>query len=164
MAVRSPKPLQLVLNSFCLFRDITPRVLEEIGDGGEDKAPVLSGGDPELYDVIRSGGHQILLTESLRSEYLKEARIRGASGAFLETVFASLAGQGLIVRPRLGGGLRRVNGIPQRHRVFPDTAVTAKADLLITENRVWHSRSELIAELGPNVISPGQFVTQERFS
>lgn len=156
MSARGPK--RVVLNSHRLFRDISPQIVREM----ELEAPLaMAPSDPELYATIQKGKHRIILTDRLTDEYAREARRQGFPALVLGTVIQHLLQEGLIVRPRLPGGRPSIPGIPQRHNVFPLTAIAANADYLITDNPAWHARSETIAERGPIVVSAGAFVQRE---
>ncbi len=155
MSARGPK--RVVLNSHRLFRDISPQIVREL----ELEALEMNPSDPELYTTIQRGKHRIILTDRLTDEYAREARRQGFPALVLGTVIQHLSQEGLIVRPRLPGGRSSIPGIPQRHNVFPLTAIAANADYLITDNPAWHARSETIAERGPIVVSSGAFVQRE---
>ncbi len=158
MSARGPK--RVVLNSHRLFRDISPQVIRELALEELLEADPL-GGDPELYQTIRQGGHKIVLTRRLRDEYSREARRQGLPGLVLGTVIQQLLQQGLIIEPRLPGGRPSTPGIRQRHNVFPLVAIAAQADYLITENPAWHSRSDTISQHGTIVVTPRAFIERE---
>lgn len=153
---------KLVLNSHRLFRDISPEVLKELALEDDDDDPPEEHGDPELYDVIRKGGHQIILTEGLREEYIRESRKEGFPAILIAPVIEQLKEQGLITEPRLPGGRLNYPGIPREHRVFPNTAIVAGADYLITEYRLWVSRADNITnDYGVMVVTPNRFIQRE---
>ena len=155
MSARGPK--RVVLNSHRLFRDLSPQIMREL----ELEASGMTPSDPELYGTIQRGKHRIILTDRLRDEYAREARRQGFPALVLGTVIQHLSQEGLIVRPRLPGGRPSIPGIPQRHNVFPLTAIAANADYLITENPAWHSRSDTIGQHGPIVVTPRAFIERE---
>ena len=158
MSARGPK--RVVLNSYRLFRDISPQVIRELALEELLEADPPSG-DPELYRAIRQGGHKIVLTRRLRDEYSREATKQGLPGLVLGTVIQQLLQQGLMIEPRLPGGRFPIPGIRQRHNVFPLVAIAAQADYLITENPAWHSRSDTIGRHGPIVVTPRAFIERE---
>ena len=152
---------RIVLNSHRFFRDISPEILKELGL--EDDSPAtLVEGDPELYSIIRQGNHQIIITAKIRQEYVREARKEGFPAALIGPVINQLTDHGLVIEPRnLPGGTTEFPGIPKAHSVFPVTAILSKADYLVTEYRMWHSRADTIAQHGPTVISPDEFIQRE---
>ena len=155
MSARGPK--RVVLNSHRLFRDISPQIIREL----EPEALEMTPSDPELYATIQRGNHRIILTDRLTDEYAREARRQGFPALVLGTVIQHLLQEGLIVRPRLPGGTSSIPGIPQRHDVFPLTAIAANADYLITENPAWHSRADTIGQHGPIGVTPRAFIERE---
>lgn len=151
---------RLVINSHRFFRDISPGVLAEIGivENSEGADPES---EPELYTAIKNGNHQIIITDRIRQEYIRETRKEGFPILLVEPVIDRLKDFGLVIEPGLPGGRITFPGIPQYHNVFPITAILSKADYLITERDVWHSRSDIISQYGPMVISPNGFIRRE---
>ena len=155
---------KLVLNSHRFFRDISPEVLKELSQGeNEDDAERPTGrGDAELYHAIREGNHRIILTDGLRKEYISEALNEGFSALLVGHVIEQLRENGLITEPRLPGGNPDFPGIPSYPRVSPNTAIIADADYLITDRRLWLSRSDDITnDYGVMVVTPGRFIQRE---
>ena len=139
-------------------------MLKELGqeENEDDVERPIGRGDAELYYVIREGNHQIILTDGLRKEYISEASREGFSALLVGHVIEQLRENGLITEPRLPGGNQVFLGIPKYHRVFPNTAIIADADYLITERSLWLSRSDNITnDYGVMVVTPGRFIQRE---
>lgn len=156
------RPKRIVLNSHRFFRDVSPEVLKELALEDDNDDPPGEHGDPELYDVIRQGGHQIILTEGLRGEYNRESKKEGFPAILIAPVIEQLKEHDLIIEPHLPGGSNNFPGIPSRHKVFPNTAINAGADYLITERRLWLSRADRITnDYGVMVVTPSRFIQRE---
>ena len=59
---------RVVLNSHRFLRDISPTVLSELGIDDETSYTPRGESEPGLYDVIRNGGHRIILPHRIRRE------------------------------------------------------------------------------------------------
>ena len=147
---------RLVINSDRFLTDICPVVLQRLASQ-PDESDELEG-DPELLSAIIRGNHKIIYNEPIFDEY--EDRAGNYPTIAWLSVIQELQRQGLIIKPRLSPLRRNIEGIPQRHNTFPLVAIRASADYLITEHQPWRDRADVIAEHGPQVITPGGFVQQ----
>ena len=127
----------------------------------EDEPIIANEGALELYPAIVQGGYQIVVTDLIRREYARATKDEGIPIVLIEPVLDYLKDNGSLVEPNLRGGRVTYRGIPQKHSVFPVTAILAKAEYLITENPAWRRRADTISDYGPTVVTPGRFIQLE---
>lgn len=153
-------PKRLVLNSHRFLRDIMPEVYDQLLL--EEPDIVLTQGDPDLYSIIRSGNHMIILTSGILEEYFEEAQNMGFRDALILDVIQFLQQEQLILRPRLPGGVRNHPHVPNYHRAFLNDAIDANAYYFITERNVWLDRADIIGrQHGLRIVTPGGFIQRE---
>ena len=152
---------RIVLNSHRFFGDITPEVLRELPEP-EDDPGAYPRGNRELYQVILNGGHKIVITSRIYSQYSTEMVGQGYSERLLALTIQHLQDQELIIRPRLPGGVIDIPGIRKRHRPFFTDAIRSNADYFLTENDVWLRLADaMIRDHSLMVVTPGRFISRE---